>query len=69
MNLDQLRRKNVGFHVQIEPPAIYLDAFGCELPRAESEDWIIQASQMQSPSEHRQPFARLSFVVGNDAIA
>jgi hypothetical protein len=39
MNLEQLR-KNAGWRVQLEPPAIHLDALGKELPMR-NEDWII----------------------------
>jgi hypothetical protein len=40
MNLAQLK-KNVGWRVQLEPPAIHLDGIGRELP-SRNEDWIIQ---------------------------
>jgi len=40
VNLEQLK-KNVGWRVQLEPPAIHLDGHGRELP-LRNEDWIIQ---------------------------
>jgi hypothetical protein len=40
VNLEQLK-KNVGWRVQLQPPAIYLDARGRELP-CRDEDWIIR---------------------------
>ena len=39
MNLAQLK-KNVGYRVQLAPPAIHLDALGRELP-CRDEDWVI----------------------------
>jgi hypothetical protein len=41
MNLEQLK-KNIGYRVQLQPPAIHLDARGRELP-TRNEDWIIQS--------------------------
>lgn len=41
MNLDKLKT-NVGWRVQIAPPAIHLDEFGRELP-GKNEDWIIHS--------------------------
>jgi hypothetical protein len=40
MNWEQMR-KNVGCHVQLEPPACRLDEQGRELPRVH-DDWIIK---------------------------
>jgi hypothetical protein len=40
MNLEQLK-KNIGYRVQLEPPAIRIDARGRELP-TRNEDWIIR---------------------------
>jgi hypothetical protein len=39
MKLEQLKR-NIGDRIQLEPPAIHLDALGRELP-GRNEDWII----------------------------
>jgi hypothetical protein len=41
VNLDLLK-KNIGFRVQLEPPAIHLDPSGRELP-GRNGDWIIQS--------------------------
>ena len=41
MNLDLLK-KNIGFRVQLEPPAIRLDKIGRELP-GQNTDWFIQS--------------------------
>lgn len=41
MNLDQLK-KNVGYRVQLDPPAIHLDDMGRELP-LKNEDWIVES--------------------------
>jgi hypothetical protein len=40
VNLVQLK-KNVGWRVQLQPPAMHLDARGRELP-CRDEDWIIR---------------------------
>ena len=39
MNLELLKR-NIGHRVELEPPAIHLDAIGRELP-SHNEDWVI----------------------------
>jgi hypothetical protein len=41
MNWDKLE-KNLGWRVQLAPPAIHLDALGRELPER-NEDWIIRS--------------------------
>ena len=41
MRLDKLK-KNIGWRMQIAPPACHLDAQGCALPD-QNEDWIIQS--------------------------
>jgi hypothetical protein len=66
MNLALLKR-NVGSHVQIEPPAIYLDPLGREVGKA-SEDWVIQ-SVTDAEVRLTQPcLSPISFVIGPDAI-
>lgn len=66
MKLDMLKR-NVGDHVQLEPPAIHLDHTGRELPVL-NEDWFIASV---SEPEIRLEVANqpgLATVIGADAV-
>jgi len=66
MNLSQLK-KNAGFRVQLEPPAIHLDVRGRELP-GKNEDWIIGAvSDTEIHLNEAIPLG-LTTKIGKDAV-
>jgi len=66
MNLDQLK-KNVGFRVQLEPPAIHLDAIGRELP-GKNEDWIIQSVTDTGVRIDEATILGLTTTIGKDSV-
>jgi hypothetical protein len=66
MNLDQLK-KNVGFRVQLEPPAIHLDPIGRELP-GRNEDWIIQRVTETDVRIDEATMLPLTTTIGKDSV-
>ena len=69
MNLDQLKKHNIGFRVQLEPPAVHLDALGREGPMC-NEDWIIHQVSIEDEQVHiaTAEMLPLATVLGKDAI-
>lgn len=66
MNLEQLK-KNVGFRVQLEPPAIHLDALGRELA-GNNEDWIIASVTDSGVRLDESVALGLTTTIGKDAV-
>lgn len=69
MNFDQLKKNNIGFRVQLEPPAVHLDDLGREVPMR-NEDWIIQQVSVEDEQVHitTAEILPLATVLGKDAI-
>jgi hypothetical protein len=66
MNLEYLK-KNVGFRVQLEPPAIHLDALGRELP-GRNEDWIIGSVTDNEIRLDEAVISGLTTTIGKDGV-
>lgn len=63
MNLDMLKRSK-GHRVQLEPPAIHLDATGRELP-SRNQDWLIAGV---TDDEVRLDWNGYTTTIGKDAV-
>jgi hypothetical protein len=66
VNLEQLK-KNIGNRVQLEPPAIHLDALGRELP-GRNDDWIIESVTDTEVGIRDTQVLGLSTTVGRDYV-
>jgi hypothetical protein len=66
MNLEQLKR-NIGWRVQLEPPAIHLDALGRELP-VRNEDWIIEGVTDTEVRLDEATMLGLTTRIGKDSV-
>jgi hypothetical protein len=66
MNLEQLK-KNIGDRVQLEPPAIHIDALGRELP-GRNEDWIISNVTVTEVQIREAKPLGLSTALGADVV-
>jgi hypothetical protein len=66
MNLEQLKR-NIGWRVQLAPPAIYLDALGRELPHR-GEEWIIKDVNATEVKLDEASILGLGTVLGPDVV-
>src|ERR1700676_1938326 len=66
MNLEQLK-KNIGWRVQLAPPAIHLDALGRELPGG-SEEWIIKNVNATEVRLDEATILGLGTVLGPDVV-
>jgi hypothetical protein len=66
MNLSQLK-KNIGWRVQLEPPAVHLDPRGRELPDR-NEDWIIQSVSDTQVCITEAKILGLGTILGKDYV-